>query len=183
MNKIYKKAITEATEAVRDMEDLDLKKSAFEILLRDLLQGMSEQKPTEKKGVTFPVGITSTTKDGYKNNTVLTQEEIDSLFEVKKENLLLKIKPTGKSDTEKQQKLAHAILVGYKAIFGKDSVPVSVILTAARDWNLSVLHFGKNIQLAGYVQGKGVKKGAIYSLKPGAVEKLKESIQKMARGE
>lgn len=181
MNEIYKKAITEATEAVRDMEDSDLKKSAFEILLRDALQGMSEHKPTGQKEITSPVEIISK-KDDHKNNTGLTQEELDSLFEVKKENLLLKIKPIGKSDAEKQQKLAHVILVGYKAIFGKDSVPVSVMLTAARDWNLSVLHFGKNIQLAGYVQGKGVKKGAIYSLRPGAVEKLKESIQKMAQG-
>lgn len=184
MDQIYKKAVSEALEAVKDVEDADLKKSAFEIVLRQLLNAA----PDHTRGgpgtdMIPPESVVAKPNSNHTNKTGLTKEEIDTLFETKGEIVVLKVKPTGESLLEQQQALAHAILIGYHALFGKDSVTSVMMGTAARDWNLLDTNFSRTIQIPGYIQAKGKRKGVTYSLKPGAIAKLKESMQKMARGE
>ncbi len=173
MNQIYKKAVAEAMESVEDVDDPELKKSGFEILLKKLIENSSETSQS-KEGFSLPAGMSIAS--GYSNKTGLSEEEVKTLFEVNEDVVTLKVKPVGVSVPEQQQSLAHAILIGYKAALGKDSVPSSSMLAAAREWNLWNTNFSTNIQTPGYVQAKGVRKGATYSLKPGAVGKLKDSL-------
>lgn len=181
MENIYQKVVAEALESVKDVPDADLKKAGFEVVLRQLLQAtpggqLKNENNPGGEGVVV-TGNTQVSKTG------LTTEEINILFEDKNGTLCLKVKPTGQTIAEQHQKLAHAILVGHLALLGKESISSLVMLAAARDWHLPEKHFARNIQSPGYIQAKGVGKGVIYSLKPGAVWKLKESLQKMAHGE
>lgn len=182
MEDIYKKVVAQALEAVKDVPDADLKKAGFEVVLRQLLQAVAANT-TSASGEVTGGKVNVTTKNNPVNKTGLTDDEVNILFEKKDNTLVLRIKPTGKTVPTQQQILAHAILVGYLALFNRDSVSSAEMVVAAKDWKLFDANFSRNIQTPGYIQAKGVKKGVTYSLKPGAISKLKESIQKMARGE
>ncbi len=184
MNHLYKKAVTEALEAVKEVQDADLKKSGFEIVLRSLLGVVPTGAPiTNKAPAMLPRDKVANESGGSINKTGLTDDEVATLFEVNGETVVLKVKPVGESVPEQQQSLAHAILVGYKALFGKDGISASQMGSAAREWSLKDTNFATNIQTPGHIQAKGAGKGATYSLRPGAIGKLKDSMQKMARGE
>lgn len=183
MSKNYKEATEMAIAAVKDIQDPDLKKSAFEVILRDLLNADPSNIQSTHQETKGASGTESAQPNTGQNKTGLTDEEIDTLFNAEGDVLTLKVRPTGDSVPKQQQMLAHAVLVGYKAVFGKDTVPSLTMVTAARDWNLMDRHFAENVRAPGHIQTKGIKKGAVYSLRPGAMAKLKESMQKMARGE
>lgn len=179
---LYKKALADAQDAVKDIQDPELKKSGFEIILKQLLQVVpavvGEVTPTiPSSGAEPKTGGVRSSKTG------LTEDEIQTLFEVKDNAVILKIQPSGATVPGQQQTLAHAILVGYFALLGNDDVSSPTMAAAARDWNLFDTNFSRTILVPGFIQSKGFRKGVRYSLKPGAMGKIKETLQKMARGE
>jgi hypothetical protein len=180
--QFYKKAVADAHEAVKDVEDADLRKSGFEIILKQLLQ----ISPAPTGGAvphTDDNGISLKVNAGRANKTGLTDDEIQTLFEVKDKAVILKIQPSGTTVPEQQQTLAHAILVGHFALFGSDDISAKKMGAAARDWKLLDTNFSRTILVPGYIQSKGERASVRYSLKPGAMGKVKETLQKMAHGE
>jgi hypothetical protein len=182
MEDEYKESVKKAMEAVKYIEDADLRKSGFEIILKQLLQtgvtsGSSEPafvKTPESKVIFGGVHV---------NKTGLTEEELQTLFSVEGEVVKLKVKPIGESVAEQQQLLAHAILFGYYTLLGKDSILATIMGATAREWNLLDTNFSRTIQAPGHIQSKGKGRGVNYSFRPGAVTKLKDAMQKMACGE
>lgn len=184
MNQIYKSAVAEALESVKDIEDSELKKSGFEILLKKLIDAPLDTTQPRAEGSTTHHSPAKAAHTSLRlNKTGLSEEEIETLFEVDGDTVTLKVKPTGSTVAEKQIALAHALLIGYKATLGQDNVSSLAVAAVAREWNIWDTNLSKKIQAAGYIQAKGIRKAAIYSLKPGAIDKLCESMQKMARGE
>ena len=184
MSQEYKDMVAEALEAVKEVEDADLRKSGFEIILQQLLRTKQDGASADTPIVAPKMpAANAPAPSGRANRTGLTDEEIQTLFEIKGETVVLKVEPTGTSVPEQQQMLAHAVLVGHLALLDKDNVSTTVMSAAARDWNLFDTNFSRTILTPGHVQSRGVRRGVNYSLKPGAVGKLKQSMQKMARGE
>lgn len=178
----YKKALAEAQEAVKDVTDTELRKIGFKVVLKQILEGDVGKVPPHTSSVKPAVAHAATTT--HPNKTGLGQDELNALFEKKDgETISLKVKPTSAALPEQQQLLAHAIIVGYKALFDKDSVPSLAMVAAAREWNLMDKNFARNIQSPGYIQAKGIKKGVTYSLKPGAIDKIRPALQLLAHGE
>lgn len=178
----YKKALIEAQEAVKDVHDPELRKSGFEVILKQLLQTASV--PAGANVVMAPPASGEVKTDSVRGSkTGLTEDEIQVLFEVKDSIVILKVQPSGTTLAEQQQTLAHAILVGHFALLGNDDISVRTMGAAARDWKLLDTNFSRTILVPGYIQSKGQRGGVRYSLKPGAMGKIKETLQKMARGE
>jgi hypothetical protein len=180
--KQYKQALCEAEDAVKDVADTELRKIGFEVILKQLLH-------TEEAIVASPTGATKAsapktpTAPTSTNNTGLTADELSTLFEVRDDTIALKVRPTGASVNEQQQLLAHAVLLGYKVLLGQDTISAVKLAGVAKEWNLLDTNFGRKIQVPGLIQSKGKRRGVTYSFRPGAVAKLKETMQKMARGE
>lgn len=178
----YKQALREAEEAVKDVADVELRKIGFEVILKQLLkieEGAAPQRMQTTKAQTPKKPTVAT----HTNTTGLTSDDLDTLFEVKDDAITLRVRPTGANVAEQQQLLAHAVLLGYKALLGQDTVGAVKLAAVAKEWNLLDTNFGRTIQAPGFIQAKGKRRGVTYSFRPGAIAKLTESVQKMAKGE
>ncbi|MFZ2886616.1 MAG: hypothetical protein WA021_02225 [Minisyncoccia bacterium] len=177
----YKQALREAEEAVKDIADVELRKVGFEVILKQLLhteEAVPQRAQTTKVPTRQAPAIST-----YTNTTGLNSDELDTLFEKKEDTVALKVRPTGATIKEQQQLLAHAVLIGHKSLLGQDAVGAMKLAAVAKEWNLLDKNFGETIQTPGLIQAKGKKRGVIYSFRPGAIAKLKEQMQKMARGD
>ena len=174
----YSKAIESARELVRDIEEGEIRITAFGIVLQHLLGEASD--------INLPEDRPHTSED-QKRNAVkgeLTPEELSALFETDENSILkLKVRPTGDTIDSQQQTLAHAVLMGYHKLLGKNEVKATVMGEVARYWNLSDKNFSKSAKTSSFVQARGKGKGLVYSFRPGAVAKLTDEMRKMAYGE
>lgn len=185
-----KTKIALAFEAINDVQDKELKVTAFGVVLKFLLttpslnqggcrtSGSNEDAVRENSAGIALVGKVSPVL----NSLSITQEQLSEIYEVDGENLKLKVKVDDVKSSEQQRKLAHAVLFGYKAILDVKEVVGSKLLAVAKGWDIPTDHFVKNVNSSEYLQIRNVGKGKdpIFSLKPGALNKLVEEIKVLA---
>ena len=175
----YIEAIKEAHEVVKCLEDVELQKIAFGVILKRLIGRVYARADALIQSPATPGDSTTQIK-----NKGLSDEEKGILFEVEDDGktLKLKVQPIGKTVEDQRLMLVHSILLGYHLLLGEDNVKATIMSEAARYWNLWDTNLSKTIRTSRYIQVRGSGKGKVYSLKPGAVAKLTESIREMIYG-
>ncbi len=189
-----KKQITLALEAVDEVQDKELKAVAFGAVLERLLtKTLPEQsQPHTSKEASTKTDTTTDTSSTAKSSTVLsslpvTQEQLLEIYEIDGEDLKLRVKVNDVKNSEQQRKLAQAMLFGYKVLLDKKDVKGSKLLATAKEWDIPTDHFVKNIKgnkknPNKYVDIRNTGKGKdpLFSLRPGALNKLAEEVIALA---
>jgi len=185
-----KKKIALAFEAVNAVQDKELKATAFGVVLRFLLTApslnQSGRRTSDSNEDTVrenSAGIALVGKvSPVLNSLSITQEQLSEIYEVDGDNLKLRVKIDDVKSSEQQRKLANVVLFGYKIILDLKEVTGSKLLSVAKDWDIPTDHFVKNVKSSEYLQIRNVGKGKdpIFSLKPGALTKLVESVKTLA---
>jgi hypothetical protein len=184
-----KKKIDLAHEAVDEIQDKELKTTAFGVVLKFLLTtslpNHSERynSPNEKSVPDNSTHVTPLAKtSSVLSSLSITQEQLSEIYEVDGDNLKLRVKVNDAKNSEQQRKIAHVMLFGYKAILDIKEVKGSQLLAVAKVWDIPTDHFVQNVKSSEYLQIRnvGTGKDPILSLKPGALNKLVEEIKALA---
>lgn len=189
-----KKQITLALEAVGQVQDKELKAVAFGVVLERLLTNTlpEQSKPHTSKEVSAKkdtaTSASSTTKSSpVLNSLPVTQEQLLEIYEIDGEDLKLRVKVNDVKNSEQQRKLAQAMLFGYKVLLDKKDVKGSKLLATAKEWDIPTDHFVKNVKgnkknPNKYVDIRNTGKGKdpLFSLRPGALNKLAEEVIALA---
>lgn len=175
-----KQKITLAFEATEEIQDPNIKGIAFRVILESLLASspVPEQKQPPFKQKTVP-GMSAA--DMATGALFLSPETSSEVYGVEGENLFLKIKIEGDTIPEKQKRLTHILLFGYRSLLNVREVPASKLLKVAKDWDIPTTQFARNVKLSEYVQvrnsGKG--KNLLLSLKLGSLEGVAEEVKQL----
>lgn len=189
-----KKQITLAFEAVGEVQDKELKAVAFGVVLERLLtKALPEQrKLNASKEASVKNDVTTGASSTAKSSPVLsslpvTQEQLLEIYEIDGEDLKLRVKVNDVKNSEQQRKLAQTVLFGYKVLLDKKDVKGSKLLATAKEWDIPTDHFVKNIKgnknsPNKYVDIRNTGKGKdpLFSLRPGALNKLAEEVIALA---
>lgn len=185
-----KKKIALALEAVGEMQDKELKTTAFGAVFNQLLAtslpGQNERRiskenaTTEKPIDSVPIVKTSPVL----NSLPITQEQLSEIYEIDSEELKLRVKVNDAKNSDQQRKLAQVMLFGYKVLLDVKDVRGSKLLAIAKEWDIPTDHFVKNVKgnAKEYVDVRNTGKGKdpIFSLRPGALNKLVEEVKALA---
>lgn len=177
-----------AAQKASESASPEMKEKAFEVVLAHLLGSNSSATTTIPRTATSNHAAASlvTPNNGQKvfdADRVATQlgistDQVFELFEMKGDKLYLAVKPTGKSIGDKQRVLAHALIAGNR--FGLDikEVPITVFNEAADEWGILDSNIGRNLKSSKELQMKGGGKGKrpLFSLAPGAIERVRDEI-------
>jgi len=178
------KKIELALEAVGEMKDRELMVSAFGVVLNSYLTSPLPNKsmsaPHKDLGFDHPSSVIPRGKESSVLSSLsITKDQLSEIYNIDGENLKLRVKINDLKNAEQQRKLAQTVLFGYKVILDAREVPGSKLLMVARGWDIPTDHFAKNVQSSEYIQIRNVGKGKdpIYSLRPGALDKLVEEVK------
>lgn len=179
-----KNNLEEAIKTAQDAANVaspEMREKAFEMVLAHLLNFSK----TEKISVAQSVSNidSSSAVSGFDFNRVATQlnlsvEQVTELYEADGEKIRVAIKPVGKRLSDQQRNLAYILMIGYKFGLGTKEIPITVFSEAADEWGIRDTNFGRNLKEAKGLQMRGGGKGKtpIYSLAPGAVEKVRDEV-------
>lgn len=175
-NETYIKVINEAYEIVKHLDNNDLQKIAFGIVLKRLIDETTDVM--QPSAPDKDLRIKTTSKE-------LSEEEVNTLFQVNEDGktIKFKVRPTGATTQDQQLMLMHTVLMAYHLLLKEDSVKATTIGEVARYWNLHDVNLSRTFKTSDYIQIRGKSKGVVYSFKPGAVAKLTDVMRKMAYGE
>jgi hypothetical protein len=177
-----------AAQKAAEAASPEMKEKAFEVVLAHLL-GSSLTPVTTVPRAAIPnqaAAPLATANDGssiFDASRVATQlgisaEQVSELFEMKGDTLHLTVKPEGKTIGDKQRVLAHALMVGYR--FGLDTkeIPITVFNDAADEWGIRDSNIGRVLKSGRDLQMKGGGRGKrpLFSLAPGAIERVRDGI-------
>lgn len=189
-----KNKISLALEAVEEIQDKELKAVAFGVVLKQMLMTslQGQDKVHTQKEVVAKNDESSNSSSNVKTSPVLsslpiTQEQLSEIYEVNGEELKLRVKVNDVKNSEQQRKLAQAMLFGYKVLLDEKDVKGSKLLLTAKEWDIPTDHFVKNIKgnkknPNKYVDIRNTGKGKdpIFSLRPGALNKLVDEVKALA---
>ncbi len=193
-SKEIKKKISLALEAVQEIQDKELKAVAFGAVLKQLLiTELPDQSKTHTPNKVLAENDTGPTlSSDAKTSPVLsslpiTQAQLSEIYEVNGDELKLRVKVNDAKNSEQQRKLAQVMLFGYKVLLDEKDVKGSKLLTTAKEWDIPTDHFVKNVKgnkknPNKYVDIRNTGKGKdpIFSLRPGALNKLVEEVKALA---
>jgi hypothetical protein len=176
-----------AAQKASESASPEMKEKAFEVVLAHLLGSNSSVTTTIPRTAASnhaaPLVTTNNSQKVFDADRVATQlgistDQVSELFEMKGGTLCLAVKPTGKSIGDKQRVLAHALIAGNR--FGLDikEVPITVFNEAADEWGILDSNIGRNLKSSKELQMKGGGKGKrpLFSLAPGAIERVRDEI-------
>jgi len=173
-----KENLKRAEELVKDIEDLELRKIAFGKILDSIISDENHREETDKIKGTSQTDQ-SDASDPFSrvaSNLGKPLDDVREIFIIEGEEIHLKVKPTPVSSADRQRMLAHFMLFAYKVAFKKDSLPATILVDEAKEWDIWDANFGRNVSASLLIQTKGKSKGTTYSLTPGATEKAKLEI-------
>lgn len=193
-SKEIKNKISLALEAVGEIQEKELKAVAFGVVLKQMLiESLPDQsKAHPQKEVVARNSESSDLSSNVKVSPVLsslpiTQEQLSEIYEVNGDELKLRVKVNDVKNSEQQRKLAQAMLFGYKVLLDEKDVKGSKLLLTAKEWDIPTDHFVKNIKgnkknPNKYVDIRNTGKGKdpIFSLRPGALNKLVDEVKALA---
>lgn len=195
-SKEIKKKISLAFEAVEEVQDKELKSIAFGVVLKRLLTtslpDQSKNHAPTDVATKNEVGTGSPSASTVKISPVLgslpiTQEQLSEIYEVNGEEIKLLVRVNDVKNSEQQRKLVQAMLFGYKVLLGQKDVKGSTLLATAKEWDIPTDHFVKSIKgnktnPNKYVDIRNTGKGKdpIFSLRPGALNKLVDEVKALA---
>jgi hypothetical protein len=158
----------------------EMREKAFEMVLAHLLNSSKSEKSSVSP---MQPSDNSPSLAGFEFSRVATQlnlseELVAELYEVDGAKIRVAIKPVGKRLSDQQRNLAYALMIGYKFGLNTKEVPITVFSEAADEWGIRDTNFGRNLKEAKGLQMRGGGKGKtpIYSLAPGAVEKIRDEV-------
>lgn len=193
-SKEIKKNISLALEAVEEMQDKELKAVAFGVVLEQMLitslPGQNKvHTPSEAppRNDAAPSLSPTVRMSPALSSLPITQEQLSEIYEVNGDELRLRVKVNDVKNSEQQRKLAQAMLFGYKVLLDEKDVKGSKLLMTAKEWDIPTDHFVKNIKgnkknPNKYVDIRNTGKGKdpIFSLRPGALNKLVDEVKALA---
>jgi hypothetical protein len=110
---------------------------------------------------------------------VISEEQVEDLYEFKDNMLFLSVKPLGTSLPEQRRCLANLLLVGYRFGLGLKTISQSKLLKAAEEWNINGDQFSRDIKTSKHVQSKAGGRGSdpIVSLAPGSITDIADEAK------
>lgn len=189
-----KKNISLALEAVEEIHDKELKAVAFGTVLKQLL---TASLPTQSKARTSDEALAKNEVGSSQSSDIrtspalsslsITQEQLSEIYKVSGDELKLRVKVSDLKNSEQQRKLTQTLLFGYKVLLDEKDVMGSKLLMTAKEWDIPTDHFVKNVKgnkknPNKYVDIRNTGKGKdpIFSLRPGALNKLVDEVRALA---
>src|SRR6266481_1511638 len=179
--------ITDAIRAAQQAAEAaspEMKEKAFEVVLAHLLGGASIATPAIHSPIKqVSANVEPASSESFDTARVATQlgistEQVSELFEMKGTVLHVALKPGGKRIGDQQRTLAYILAVGYRFGLNIKELPITVFNDAADEWGIRDTNIGRVLKESKNLQMKGGGRGKrpLFSLAPGAIDRVREEI-------